>query len=147
MSKRRFREPINRDDYWMAMAFMLAAGSNSASQQGCVIVGSDNAPLGMGHDGPLRGTQDSEHVIHAEMTALFGCASWDSGGVAYVTHTPCYHCVLNLLGANIKRIIYFPTETIDPHALDAARCAYGQIEEFKGNLNCIRDYIRTLDIF
>ena len=91
-------------------------------------------------------SQEYDHVIHAEMNALFACHSW-GGGTAYITCTPCYSCVVNLISANIKRIIYFSTEEIDPAALDAVKCEYGQIEKFKGNLNWMRDYINTLDIF
>ena len=147
-ARKRFREPLNRDDYWMGMAFMLAAGSPSSRQQGCIIVGLNNEPVGMAHDGsPKTMQQECEHVVHAETNALFNAKLPLAGGTAYVTHTPCYHCVLSLAAANIKRIVYFQTKPLDPDTLDAMRCAYGQIDEFRGNLNWMRDYIKTLSIF
>jgi len=145
--RRRFKETVNRDDYWMAMAFMLSAGSSSNRPQGCIIVGTNNEPLAMACDGSPRSMQDSDHVVHAEMNAIFNCKGPIPGGTAYLTHTPCYHCALNLIGANIKRIVYFPTKSIDPDTLDAVRCAYAQSDEFKGNLNWMRDYLKTLNIF
>jgi len=130
------------------MAFMMAAGSSSSRQQGCVIVGMNNEIVGIAHDGsPKTMQQDAEHVVHAETNALFNCRLPLAGGTAYITHTPCYHCVLNLVGANIKRIQYFQTKPLDPNILDAVRCAYAQIDEFKGNLNWMRDYMKSLSIF
>ena len=145
--RKRLREPLHRDDYWMGMAFMLAAGSSSMRQQGCVIIGMNNEPVGIAHDGSPKTMQDSEHVVHAETNALFNCKLPLAGGTAFVTHTPCYHCVLNLVAANIKRIVYFQTKPLDQDTLDAVRSAYGQIDEFRGNLNWMRDYLRGLNIF
>lgn len=126
---------------------MLAAGSSSMRQQGCIIVGTNDEPVGLGCDGSPKTMQDSEHVVHAETNALFNCTLPLAGGTAYVTHTPCYHCALNLVAANVKRIVYFPTKALDQDTTDAVRCAYGQIGEFRGNMNWMRDYIRTLNIF
>lgn len=131
----------------MGMAFMLAAGSSSFRQQGCVIVGTNNEVAGVGHDGSPKTMQDSEHPLHAEMNALFNCTLPLAGGTAYVTYTPCYHCVLSLVAANIKRIVYFKTKPLDQDTEEAMRCAYGQIDEFRGNLNWMRDYLKTLNIF
>lgn len=131
----------------MAMAFMMSAGSTSNRPQGCIIVGSKDEPLAMACDGAPKFMQSSNHSIHAEMNAIFNCKIQISTGTAYLTHTPCYHCVMSLIGANIKRIVYFPTKTIDSDASDAIRCAQVQSEEFKGNLNWMRDYIKTLDVF
>jgi deoxycytidylate deaminase len=147
MRKSKRREPLNRDDYWMAMVFMLAAGSTSIKQQGCIVVNSNYELLGMGHDGHPKTMQECEHTIHAEMNALFNCELPIHSGMAYLTHTPCYHCAMSLVAANIKRIVYFHTKPIDSETEDAIKCSYGQLEQFKGNLNWMRDYIKTLDIF
>lgn len=144
---RRFRETVHRDDYWMAMAFMLSAGSTSNRPQGCIIISVNGDPLGMACDGTPKSMQNSDHVIHAEMNAIFNCKYPISNGIAYLTHTPCYHCAMSLISANIKRIVYFPTKSIDSDTVDAIRCAYAQLDEFKGNLNWMRDYIKTLNIF
>lgn len=146
-TRKRFREPIDRDALWMGQAFMLAAGSVSSRQQGCIIVGTNHQPMGMGHDASPQSMQDGDHVVHAEINALLNCKQPLAGGTAYITHTPCYHCVMALLASNIRRIIYFPTKTPDEDTVDAVRCGYAQLEEFKGNLNWMRDYLRTLDVF
>lgn len=143
---RKRRESIIGDDYWMGLAFMVAAGSTSMRQQGCVLVGTNNNLITVACDGSPSNMQDSDHIVHAETNALLKISP-QLGGTAYLTHTPCYNCCLNLLTANFKRIIYNSTKTIDPNTLNAAQTAYGRLEEYKGNLNWMRDYLASLDIF
>ena len=150
--KKKFKETINKDDYWLGLAFMVAAGSSSNNRQGCILVGANNEPINFAFDGSLSSThahnnspKNEEHPIHAEMKSVL--SSSISGGTAYITHTPCYNCVIALLSCGIRRIIYFSTKTLDSKSTDAVYCAYGQIEEFKGNLNWMRDYINTIDVF
>ena len=146
MIKRRFRETINKDDYWLGLAFMVAAGSSN-NRQGCILVGANNEPITFAFDGSLNtqgnnSPKNEEHPIHAELKSVLSSSA--SGGTAYITHTPCYNCVMALLSCGIRRIIYFSTKTLDSKSTDAVYCAYGQIEEFKGNLNWMRDYIGSL---
>ena len=146
MIKNNFRETIHKDDYWLGMAFMSAAGSTSNNRQGCVLVDSNNDLINLSFDGHLGQQLNSQHTIHAEMNTLLSSASI-SGGTAYITYTPCYNCIVAILQCGIRRIIYFPTKALDSKISDAVYCAYGQIEEFKGNLNWMRDYINTIDVF
>lgn len=144
--KRVLRDALNRDDYWMGMALFYAAGSRTAGrQQGAVIVGANFEPLGWGMDGPPKCMPDCEHVLHAEMNALFNAKIPAAGGSIYITHSPCYDCTLAILAANIKRIIYLANRPLDSAALDAVRNAYAQIDEFRGNLYWMRDHLMTLD--
>lgn len=130
---------VGRDDYWMALAFVLLA--NSTSNHSCVIVGENNELLCVGHDKTI---QNSNYVVFAEINAIFNCKQSVSGGTAYLTHVPCYNRIIPLIGANIKKIVYFPEKNIDSIKCDFVK---SNSEEFKGNLNWIRDYLKTLDIF
>lgn len=145
-NKKRFKNLMNRNDYWMAMAFMFASGSVANHPQACIIVGLDNDVLGIACNNPPKSIESSDHIIHAELNAIFNCNTPISGGVTYITHTPCYNCCLSLIAANVKTIVYFPTGDIDPKSLHAMQCAYGQIIKFNGNLNWIRDYVKFLNI-
>jgi tRNA(Arg) A34 adenosine deaminase TadA len=151
MGRKRNLEPLNRDEYWMGLAFMTAAGSRSHRPQGAVVAGPTLADLvALDHDGPPKGMPDSEHVVHAEINTLFNCQSVPHGSTLYITHTPCYGCIMAALAAGIKRIVYFKTKTLDPNCVDAIRVGYAQVEGFRGNLNWMRDHIKTLmteDIF
>lgn len=128
----------------MGVAFIIAAGS-SGRQQGAVIVGPTlTDAIGMDHDGSPRGLPEGEHVIHAEINALFNCPELPHGSTLYVTHTPCYNCVLAALAANVKRIVYFHTKDPDGNSVDACRQGYASLEKFEGNLNWMRDHFKGL---
>jgi deoxycytidylate deaminase len=144
MNKLRRRQEINKDDYWMAMAFMLSAGSRSKQPRGCIIVSSNNEPLAMSCDSFVKSTN---HVIHAEINSIFNYQAPINNGTVYLTHPPCCACLISLIKIDIKRIVYFPSETLELNVEDIAKCSFVQLDEFKGNLNWIRDHIRTLDIF
>lgn len=128
----------------MAMAFMLAAGSRSNQPQGCIIVNSNNEPLAMSCDSVVKSTN---HIIHAEINAIFNYQTAINNGIVYLTHTPCYACLISLIKIEIKRIVYFPNKALDSDVESVAKSSFVKLDEFKGNLNWIRDYIRTLDVF
>lgn len=146
-SRKKFRNLMNRDDYWMAMSFMFASGSSTNNPQACIIVDSNNEVLGIACNNPPKSIVDCEHVVHAELNAILNCNNPIVNGTAYLTHTPCYTCCLSLIAANIKTIVYFPTGIIDSKSSHVVKCAYGLLIKFNGNLNWIRDYVKFLNIF
>lgn len=144
-AKKKIRDQIDRDDYWMGVAFIFAAGSrNYNRQQAAILLGSNLELLSMACDGLQKAT-DGDHSPHAELNSLLNARVPTSGGTLYITHTPCYHCAVAISAASIKRVIYFPTKKIEDNSLEAFRAAYVQPEEFRGNLNWMRDHIKTLD--
>lgn len=140
--QRKLRDKIDRDNYWMGAVFILSAKSVSQRQQCCVIVNSDDEILSMEVDG-----FDLNHCPHAEIKCLLNSSKKLNNSTAYITHTPCYQCVLALILAQVRRIVYFKTKEIDGACKDFAIKNYSQIEEFDGNLNWMRDHIKTLNIF
>ena len=88
---------------------------------------------------------EGEHSVHAELNAVFNSKPIPQGSTIYITHTPSYYSILAILSANIKRIVYFSTKKLDDNAQDAIRSAYAHVEEFKGNLNWMRDHIKLLE--
>lgn len=136
----------NDNDYWMGMAFFISAKSLNEDQeekQGAVIVTQDYSLVHMSCDQSLN-----NHFIHAELNTLME-ASTENSNIMYVTHTPCYSCLLAIFAAGIKHIIYFPTKSLDEKSLDLIHQLQHRggfkVEEFKGNLNWMRDYLKTLD--
>ena len=151
MNKSHKEPSLVYDDYWIAMAFMIAASSKNL-HQGAVIIGPSSELLSMACDGLPKTIQNlnqnqNHHTIPAEINAIFKSSSLLQNGIIYLTHTPCYNSCLVILAASIKRIVYFPTTHLDKNCSEVMRCSYAQIEEFHGNLNWMRDYIQTLDIF
>jgi deoxycytidylate deaminase len=144
--KKVVREYLNRDDYFMGMAFMVAGASRSLNRQGAVITAASHEMIAAACDGtPKPIASDNQHFLHAEINTLILAQPPIAGGTMYVTHTPCYGCVMQILAAGIRRIVYFPTKTPDPDAVDATHSAYSQLEPYKGNLNWIRDYLRSME--
>lgn len=144
--KKSFREPLNRDDYWMGMAFAVAAGSKTfGRQQGAVIINPQGELVSAAHDGTPRSMVDSDHTVYAEINAIFAAKIPLTGCAIYLSHVPCYSSTQTILVSGLRRIVYYPNKTLDPEVLDLVRCAYGQLEEFKGNLNWMRDYLKSLE--
>lgn len=141
------KQTIDRDDYWLGLAFLIAAASkNPDDKQGAIIVSPANEALSLACDGSPSFMQDSSHFVHAELNALFGAKTTAKDGTLYITHTPCYQCCLAAIAAGIKKIIYYNTEEISSDALDATKEGYLHTEPFHGNLNWVRDYVKSLEM-
>lgn len=146
MNKKKFKETVPKDDYWMALAFIVAAGSPSNNRQACILVDQNNEFINLSHDSSSKFSKNEEHSVPAELNAIFSSSATISG-TAYITYTPSYNSVVALVSSGVRRIVYFSTKTLDSKCTEAVYCTYGQIEAFKGNLNWMRDYINTIDVF
>lgn len=147
--RKKVRDQLERDDFWMGMAFLVAANSQNTRQQGAVLLAANGDLLTVTHDGILQQNlkpADSAHFPSAEINALLTVKSSAHGGTLYLTHTPGYPSVLAITAAFIKRLVYFPTKKMDENSLEALRAAYVQGDEFSGNLNWMRDYMKALDM-
>lgn len=140
----KFNQVLNKDEYWIAVSFILAAGSKGKGTA-CLIVNSQNEIISCACD--KLTFSNSKHAFSPESLAVLKIACDSTNSTAYLTHTPNYDSVMLLIAANIKRIVYFPNKCIDQNSLDIAKSAYVQLEEFKGNLNWVRDYFQVLNIF
>lgn len=144
-NKKHFDDTLNRDDFWMGMAFNISAGSKHR-RQGAVIVTTAGELVTMAYDGLPRSLSE-DHTIHAELKSILQAKSSLFGCTLYVTHPPCYHCSAAVVGAEIRRLVYFPMKLLDPQAADILRVGLVQAEEYRGNLNWMRDYLMSLEIF
>lgn len=140
----KFNQALDKDEYWMAISFVLAAGSKGKGIA-CVIIDSQNQIISCACD--KLTFSNSKHTFSPESLAVLKIACDAVNSTAYLTHTPNYDSVMLLIASNIKRIVYFPNKPIDQNSLDFAKSAYVQLDEFKGNLNWVRDYFQVLDIF
>lgn len=141
------KQAIDRDDYWLGLAFLIAAASkNPDEKQGAVVVSPANEALSLACDGSPTSMQDSSHFVNAELNALFGVKVPIKDTTLYLTHTPCYQSCLAALAAGVKRIVYFKTDELTEDSVDAAKDGYLQLETFRGNLNWVRDYVKSLEL-
>lgn len=128
MSKNK--KNLNFDNYWMGMAFMAA----SLGTKGCVIVDSSNQLLVMTND------SDSNLRVNPEVKALFNKPK-SVGCILYMTHTPNYEDCLLFLTAEIRNVVYFPSEELTEDELIKLKSIPINLIKFNGNLNWMRDYV------
>ena len=150
MSKARrknLREPVHIDDYWMGMAFMAAGSSrNPGRQQGAVIVGPQGNLLALGCDSPPKCMYEGDFLRPAEKAVIQDSRLVIFGGATiYMTHSPSPESTLDIVAADIKRIVYARTKPLDPATVEIGQQAYVQLVEFRGSIGWIRDHINSLN--
>ena len=109
------------DEYFLMLARHVSTRATcDRLHAGCVLV-RDKRILSTGYNGSLPGAghcDDEGHLmqdghciatIHAEANAVAnaaraGVSTMDSS--AYVTATPCWNCIKNLVAAGVKDIVY-----------------------------------------
>lgn len=127
------------DEYFMAMAFLVATRSTCERRHVGAIIVRDKRILATGYNGPPAGLPHCDEVgcirsklgipsaerqelcrgIHAEQnaiiqSALFGVST--EGSVLYCTNKPCITCAKILVNAKIKKIFVsneYPDEFSD----------------------------------
>ena len=178
MSKKKTKVPprktSDRDDWYMGLAFWIAAKSKDPDTQNGAVIVSGNVIIGTGYNGPpatyayteVNWSRPSKpddtdckypHVIHAEENAMIHCQLplLLPGSVVYVTARPCKDCILRLAAHGIKKGIYFNhPSAADPESMlnkhqelieDIAKRGKVELVEFKGNLNWMRDRMLFLE--
>lgn len=155
------REVPNRDEFYMGMAFWASSRSKDPRTQcGAVIVSAENEPRGWGYNGPPRNIDDNainwdrsckfDFIDHAERNAIRYSRGDTKGATLYVTGYPCKDCMLEIAGAQIARVVWFPVKPIDSSSMladpetlarseEIARLAGISVEKFKKPLNWMRD--------
>jgi len=109
------------DEYFSTLSRHVASRATcDRLHVGCVLV-RDKRILATGYNGSLPGADhcdDAGHLMmdghcvataHAETNAVAnaaraGVSTVDS--VAFVTHTPCWNCLKNLVAAGVTRIVF-----------------------------------------
>jgi dCMP deaminase len=109
------------DDYFMAMALLIATRSNCGRLHvGCVLVSNGDHGsrlISAGYNGFIAGAPHISRVrdgheqatVHAEQNAITDAARRGvsiDGATAYVSHFPCIHCAKLLAASGIDEIKY-----------------------------------------
>lgn len=160
------RNTPSRDEYYMGLAFWIAAKSKDPSTQvGSIVISPDNEPLGTGYNGPPAEINDYDidwdrpakykFIHHAEDNAIKFSREIPRNSTIYVTMLPCKSCMLDIARAKIKRVVYFDSKTKDgslvcnqeewDQSLEIATKAKILVEQFSGNLNWMRDWVKKLE--
>lgn len=156
----------DRDSYYMGEAFIVASkAKDPRTQVGCRIVSKHNEPVATGYNGPPKKINDNAidwdrpakypYIKHAEDNAIKRSKKKKlRGATVYITAPPCKACMLDLVDAEVARVVYFKPKTDSGSLLanneewettqDIARLGEVQLEQFKGNLNWLRDRMEVL---
>lgn len=106
------------DKHWLKIAIETSKLSKDPSTKvGACIVTSNNEQCSIGYNGFAKGLPESEEmwnnrelkyllVVHAEENALLNSPFSTKGCTVYITHQPCAKCIIRLVQAGIKRIVY-----------------------------------------
>jgi deoxycytidylate deaminase len=131
---------LDRDEYWMGVALLLAARAPYGNA--CVIVESDNL-VGVGMEGPPKFGHQSRMTVPAELDSMINCEAPYKHANLYLTTIPSL-AGLQAVSASmrVQRLVYRPVKAFE---LDEAMADSIQIVKFDGNLNWLRDYARSLD--
>lgn len=163
------RKVPSRDEKYMGLALWHAAFSKDpATQVGAVIVDTKrNKIIGTGYNGPPPEYDDYEvdwsrpakydDMVHAEDNAIeHRTRDIPETSVIYVTAMPCKKCMLRIVNAGIKKVIFLTNKYFDPNSslankesfegsLRIAKKGKIEVQEFKGNLNWMRDRVLWME--
>lgn len=122
---------IDKDQLGLVLAAAWAQRGTCARRRvGCVLMDDCGNELGTGYNGPPSGHPhcldtgrktdracsgvgaasgtglELCEAVHAEMNALIFCRDVSRVHTAYVTHSPCLHCVKLLMNSPCTRIVF-----------------------------------------
>lgn len=162
------RDVPNRDDFYMGLVYWIASKSKDPNTQvGALIISDKNQPLGWGYNGPPPAINDKEinwarpekydWIEHAEENAIdFSDKRHLENATLYVNAKPCKKCMLKIVKSGIKKVIYCNFKSDKDSSLqqnssdktdEIARKGGIFLQEFRGNLNWMRDRIETMSNF
>lgn len=162
------RKVPSRDEKYMGLAFFHASFSKDPNTQvGAVIVNHDNEITGTGYNGPPKRIDDNliswsrpnkySFIKHAEANAIDHSLISTKDCTLYVTGIPCQKCMLEIVDAEISKVIYFDMRNIvDSKSMlsnnlemqvtqEIAKMAGVNLISFSGDLSWIKNRINFLD--
>jgi len=142
--KRKNFPKIDSFDYWMGLAFVM--GAKSPSRNAALIV-ENSLLVSCGIETPPPVSDAQNVLIPAEVIAILNCKKDLSNASLYLTRTPDYNVAMMIIAKiGLRKVIYFPTEPLDSKVAELFSGFFGEIDEYKGNLNWIYDYLNSLDL-
>ena len=108
---------VDMDNYWQAMAKIVASKSKAKRLQVGAIIAKDDRICSTGYNGMPRGLTNEceennvtkQEVVHAELNAILFAArngiSTDGADI-HITHAPCRGCAGAIIQSGIKRVFY-----------------------------------------
>ena len=136
---------LDKNDFWMGMAFMFA--SRSKSGHASVLV-DGNTLISYGLENPSFCNQASKLIIPSEISVIVNSNKKFEYATLYSTKTITIQVALTIIAATgIKKVVYYPSDPLDEGVLQLFSGIYTELTEYKGNLYWLQDYVKSLDLF
>lgn len=149
------------EDYFMGLCLIVASRSKDPNTQiGSLIVDENNRIQGTGYNGPPKCIYDTDiewdrkskykYIIHAEANAIDYAIGNLKNSTLYVTGRPCLECMKRILSKGIKKVLYGSQKIsmISEENWEETKEVFKKsrliVEEYKGNLNWVRDRINSI---
>lgn len=139
------------DEYFMTEACWVSSRSHDPrTRHGCVIVNDNKKPIGQGYNGFPHGGKvayptdpDNKYafIIHSECNSILNCTFPPEGCTLYVTGMPCNRCMLQIVQAKIKKVIYGKVSSVmvdekeTKNTMMIAENHGIEMEEYKGKIS------------
>ena len=150
------------DEYFMAIAHVVATRSNCCRRQVAAVIVKDNRIISTGYNGTPRGIKNCNEgrcprcnsnipsgskldeclCSHAEENAILQAAYHGisvNGAILYTTFSPCLICAKMIINCGIKRVIYGSPYTVD----ETARSILAEAEVAVHPFDCGPDSITS----
>ena len=164
------RETVDADDYFMSLAFWTATRSRDPHRQEGAVIVQDNRIISAEPNGVPDLIRDGDfswerserldYVERAIPNALWAAAPQmvgrDSEQTMYVTSFPSKRCMRGIVRAKLEKVVWFPLHDkmglaaeMSDKEIEAvkklATLSKITVEEYKGNLNWMRDQIAKFE--
>jgi len=126
MTKKKTYTRIPRDEYYLRIAYDVAARATCLRRWIGAVIVVDDVIVSTGYNGNPRGMPHCDEIgcirdeldiasgermeictgVHAEMNALIFAGPASRGGTLYSTIVPCNTCAKMIVNAGIKRVVY-----------------------------------------
>lgn len=141
-----FKNPflqVDRNEYWMGMAYMFASRSPSF-----------NAALIVDMEGELvnycceKKILENNIEITCDIAAIVNCSKPLQCASLYMTTTPTEVTAKVVLAKHgLRRIVYYPKKEISDQTKALLDGVYAELVPYAGSFGWIRDCVRALDYF
>lgn len=139
IKKADWGQKLNRDEYWMGVALLLAVRAPHGNA--CLVVDGD-ALVGTGMEGPPKFGHTSKLSIPADLDVMVNCEAPYRHANLYLTTTPSLAGLQAIVASmRVQRLVYYSS---DKMKFDDSLIESVQVIKFEGNLNWLRDYTRSI---
>jgi hypothetical protein len=139
------RDRLDKNDFWMGMAFMF--GARSKCGYAALLVDGNTLIDYSIHD-ISQYKQEAQTTVPPEISLIVNCKKKFDFATLYVTKTidvsAAYAIIAN---TGIKKVIYYPSKPLAEDVKKLFLGIYTEIVKYEGNLYWLQDYASSIHLF